>query len=134
MASNGNGNGNGSRPIATLLSDAATQVTELARQEMELARVDLRHDVAAASVTAAGFGVAGAAALVGVVFVCLAAMFALGEWLPMWASALIVGGVVLGGAGVCALVARRAMRRVQPPRRTLRTLKEDATCLRRPSS
>jgi hypothetical protein len=127
-------NGHGERPISVLVSDAATQLSQLARQEMDLARLEIREDVAAATTGAAGFGLAGGAALVGVVFLALAAMFGIATWLPMWVSAAIVGGASLLAAAVFAMVGRRAMVRVGPPERTVRTLKEDVECLRHPTN
>jgi hypothetical protein len=61
-------------------------------------------------------------------------MFGLATWLPAWASALVVGVVVLVGSGLFALVARRTLRHVRAPERTVRTLKDDARWLRHPTS
>jgi len=127
-------NGHDERPIGVLVGDAASQLSRLAHQEMELARVELRNDLTAMTAGVAGLGVAGGAALVGVVFLCLAAMFGIGEALPMWAAALIVGGALLSGAGLFALVGRHAIGRIGPPERTVRTLKEDVRCLRHPNN
>jgi len=124
----------GSRPIGELVTDAVTQLNELVRQEVDLARAELREDAAAAVVGAAGLGVAGGAALVGAIFVCLGATFGIAEAWPLWVAALVVGGAVLTAAAVAAFLGRRALRAVGRPERTIRTLKEDARSIRHPTS
>ena len=109
-------------------------MTDAASQASQLAQLEVRRDLREATAGAAGFGLAGAGAAFGTLFVLLAAMFGLATWLPAWASALIVGFVVLVGSGLVALVARRTLRHVRAPERTVRTLKDDARWLRHPTS
>src|SRR4051812_49034874 len=115
-----NGESADRRPLSGLVADAVAQASTLVREEAELARVELRHDVTAAKAGAIGFGVAGGGALLGGIFVCLAAMFGLAEAMPMWLAALIVGCVLLAGAGMFALAGRRALKEAGPPERTVR--------------
>lgn len=122
------------RPVGALLGDAARQFSQLARQEMELARMELHEDMTHATSGMTGFGLAGGAALVAVLLFALGAMFGIAVWLPLWAAALIVGGVGAAVAGLLAMQARRAIADVGPPRRTVDTLKEDVRCLRHPIS
>ena len=122
------------RPIGALVADAAGQLSTLMRKEVELARVEVKRDVAAAAVGTAGFGVAAALALVAALVLSAAAVLGLGTWIPMWLAALLVGGAEATVAGLAALAGRRAVRAVQPPERVLRTLKADVECLRHPSS
>jgi hypothetical protein len=115
------------RSIAALLSDLARDTSFLIRQEMALAKAEIAKAVANLG-TGVGLLVAGAlVAFVGLIFLCLAAVYALTLVLPNWAAALIVGGVVLAlGVGL-ALIGKRTLSGDKlMPRRTLRSLKDDA--------
>ena len=120
--------------LGELVNDAAAESSRLAHQELELARAELHESVAAAGLGLAGASLAAVAAVLGALFVGLAAMFGVATWLPLWAAALIVGGVAFAGAGFAALVAKSSTEAVHLPNRTAQTLKEDAKWLSRASS
>jgi hypothetical protein len=122
------------RSLGALVNDAAEESSRLARQELELARAELRESATAAGLGLAGFSVAALMATIGTLFFALAAMFGIATWLPLWSAALIVGAVVYAGAGLAALLAKSSTEAVHLPNRTARTLKEDAKWLSRASS
>lgn len=113
--------------IGELIRGAMGDARELIREEVALARAELRHELSKASSAAIGFGVAAAAlwfalaAFVVALSLEIAAMFA---W-PVWSGFAIVGVLlaVVGAAGYAS--GRRAVANVQPLPRTMHTLKEN---------
>jgi hypothetical protein len=62
----------------------------------------------------------------GVGFILLAGFFALELVLPAWAAAVILGAVLLIGAGIAVSAGLRRWKEVKPPVKTMQTVKEDA--------
>ena len=113
--------------IGGLVRGAMTDVRELLREEIALARAELRQEATKASAAAVQFTVAGVALLMAVA--CISIALALGisallDW-PAWAGFAIVA--VLLSIGGAAMVAggRRAIGNVQTLPRTMQTLKEN---------
>jgi Flp pilus assembly protein TadB len=109
-----------------LVKRLSTQLSELVRGELELARTEL---------TAKGkrAGAGGIVALYGVAALIAAAIAGLALVLPLWLSALLIGVVLLIVAGVLALLGRNQLRGATPPvpeqavdsvQRDVRTVKE----------
>ncbi len=98
-----------------LVQRLSSQVTELVRAELALARTEMR---AKGRRLGVGAGLAGGAAVVavgGALAMLTAAIAALALVLPVWAAALIVGAVLLAVAGVLGLLGRRQIQRGTPP-------------------
>lgn len=89
-----------------LVRQATQQVSELMRAELRLAVAELKDKGRHAGTGFGLFGGAGLVALYGVGVLLVAAVAALALVLPMWASALIIGGVLMLVAGVLALLGR----------------------------
>lgn len=113
--------------IGGLVRGALDDVRELFREEVALARAEMRHELNKASAAGVGFGI-GAVALVFAVG-CLVVALALGvatlfEW-PAWSGFAIVGVLmaVVGAVGYSA--GRHAASNVRPLPRTVHTLKEN---------
>jgi Putative Actinobacterial Holin-X, holin superfamily III len=118
-------------PVATLLNEMARDLSTLVRQEIELAKVETKQEVAKAGQAGGALGVAGLAGWLFVIFVSLAAMFGIGALIPLGWAALIVAGVwaIIGGA--CAAFGIRRLRSVRPvPTQTIQTVKEDVRWIR----
>lgn len=119
--------GSRARPLGVLVTSMIDGLRTLARQHVELAKLEVAE---AASVRAQGAGMFGGAAVVAmyaVGFLAAAGAAGLAVVLPVWASILIVGVLLLAVAGVLAMLGRRAMRTAPPAgERTKETLKEDA--------
>jgi uncharacterized membrane protein YqjE len=113
--------------IGGLMRSAMDDVRELFREEVALARAELRHELTKASGAAMQFGIAGAALLFAAT--CFVIALALGisavfEW-PAWAGFSVVA-VLLAAVGALAFSSgRRAVRTVQPLPRTLHSIKEN---------
>jgi uncharacterized membrane protein len=129
----GNGNGAGAgaaaggRPLGAVVASVVDGLRTLARQHVELARLEVGQ---AAAVRAQGAGMfAGAAVVVlyAIGFIAAAGAAGLAVVLPVWAAILIVGVLLLVIAAILVLIGRRTIRTAPPPGdRTRETLKEDA--------
>jgi hypothetical protein len=118
---------------ADLLRRLSEQVRDLVRDELVLARQDLKAKGKAAGVGAGLGAVAAALGAAGGLALVAAAIAALALLLPVWAAALIVGGVLLVVAGVAGLAARSAVRRAGSPvpDATVEGLREDVRAVTR---
>jgi uncharacterized membrane protein YqjE len=121
--------------VGDLLGRLAGDVSTLMRQELDLARAELRQDAAKAGRAGGMLGGAGVLGLLTVAFLALALMFALGNVIDLGWAALIVG-VLLGiCAAVLFAVGRKRLREINPtPEQTMQTLKEDVQWARTQAS
>ncbi|MDT0306605.1 phage holin family protein [Streptomyces sp. DSM 44917] len=120
--------------LGTLFSDVVEDAQDLFRQEVELAKAEVREEVAGAGRAAGMFGAAGFAGYMVAVFLSLALAFGLANVMDAGWAALIVAGLWALAGGVLFLRGRARMSRLSPrPERTLRTLKEDAAWARHPT-
>lgn len=115
------------RPFGTVVASAVSGFRTLARQHVELAKIE---GTEAATVRGTGAGMMAAAGVVAayaVGFLAAAGAAALALVLPVWAAILIVT-VVLGlVAALLVVLGRRAIRTAPPAgERTKEMLKEDA--------
>ena len=115
------------RPLAELMRDLSQQSTELIRQEIELAKAELRVKGKSAGVGAGMFGAAGLIALFGVGALTACLVLALATAVDAWLAALIVAVVYLAGAGVAALVGKGKVQEATPPapEQAIASAKED---------
>ena len=89
-------------------------MSTLVRDEMQLARLELRGKAERAGAGAGLLGVGAAAALLAGGAMVAAAVLALALVLPGWAACLIVGGAVALLAGLLALAGRQQVKRATP--------------------
>ena len=106
---------NGERSTGELVKDLSEQSTRLIRQEMELAKAELREKGKAAGVGAGMFGGAGVLGLYALGALTAAAILGLAEAVDAWLAALIVAAVYAAIAGVLALSGRRSVEEATPP-------------------
>lgn len=121
------------RSLGELVADATGELSTLLRKEMELAKTELKQDVSALGKGVGAFGGAGFLGYLGIIFLSLGAMFGLDAVLPLWAAALVVGGVYLLVAGALALMGKKAIGQMPGVPRTVKTLKEDVEWARHPT-
>jgi Putative Actinobacterial Holin-X, holin superfamily III len=114
------------RKLGELFADLSRDVSTLVRQEVQLAKTELRDEVSKAG--KAG-GMLGGAALMGLyclLLLAFAAAWGLSEVVPEGVAFLIVGVVFGIVAAVLFVVGRAKLRQVRPvPNETVETLKED---------
>lgn len=106
-----------------LAQDSAT----LVRQEMNLAKAELKSNVKSVARDAAMVAVGGILALVGVVVLIAFLVVAVGDALDnYWLGALVVGVLFLLVGGLLAMSSLKKLKHEEiAPTRTLETLKED---------
>jgi len=113
--------------LGSIVSNIATDITTLVRQEAELAKTELKEEASKATKAAGLFGGAGAAAHVSALLLSLALALGLAEWLDIdlgWTT-LIVGAIWLLVAIGAFAVGRQRMQAVDPvPHNTIKTIKE----------
>ena len=117
--------------LGELVAQAAKDVSQLIRGEMNLAKAELRVDVRRIGVAVALLGMAAFVACLMLVLLCFAFAYglqALGIW--PWASFLIVAGVCLAVIGLAALIALLRVRGVTGLRTTRSTVQDTIKVLR----
>ncbi|MGX7828664.1 phage holin family protein [Actinokineospora sp. 24-640] len=100
---------------AELISRVGDQVSRLVRDELALAKTELRQKGKRLGTGVALGGAAGVLAWFGLAALLVAAGAALALVLPVWAAALIVAGALLLTAGVLAAVGVGDVRKGSPP-------------------
>lgn len=119
--------------IGQLVSDATADLQKLVRQELALAKAEMRDETKRAVRAGGMFGGAGFAGYMMIVVLSFAAVFGLAHVIDLAWAALAVGGLWGIIAGLMALVGKAQLRRFSPkPQRTMETLKEDAQWVRHP--
>ena len=136
------GGGENAPTVSSLVSDVAADVTRLLRQEVDLARTEIRAEATKAVRGARSLAMGAVALHLVAILVSVGGVVALSELLASrvpalanWATAITAGavavvwlliGLILLGSG------RRRLRRLSPiPHQTIRSLKEDIAWLRR---
>ncbi|MFJ8361945.1 phage holin family protein [Streptomyces sp. NPDC093984] len=120
--------------MGELLSEVTSDVQTLLRQEVHLAKAEMRQEATKAGKAAGMYGGAGFAGAMVALFLSLAAVFGLANVIhPAWA-ALVVTGIWAAVAAVLYALGRSRMRTVSPkPQHTVETLKEDVQWARHPT-
>lgn len=124
------------RPVAELLKQLANETTTLVRQELDLARAEMREKAGKAGAGAGMWGAAGAAALLALGALTAFLILALDGVMPNWLAALIVG---IAYAAIAGFLYLRGKQRVEEagspvPEQTVETLKEDAQWAKHPTT
>ncbi len=114
------------RSIGELFAELANETSTLVRQEIQLAKTEMTQKVTSAGKDVGMIGAGGALAYAGLLALIAAVIIGLGQIIPMWLSALIVGLIVAGIGYVLIQRGLSALKRIDPaPRQTIETLKED---------
>ena len=119
------------RPLGDLFGDLATEMGNLVRQEVALAKVEITGKAKYVGTNVGYLVIGGAVAYAALLAIMAALIMLLASVVPHWGAALIVGAVV-GGIGW--LLIGKAMTALQQtdltPHETVETLKEDATWMK----
>jgi uncharacterized membrane protein YqjE len=124
------------RPIGELLKELANETTTLVRQELDLAKAEMREKAGKAGPGVGMWGAAGVTALLALGSLTAFVILALDGAMPNWLAALIVGLVYAAIAGLLYL---RGKRRVEEagspvPEKTIETVKEDVQWAKHPTT
>jgi len=119
------------RPLGDLFGDLASDMSNLVRQEVALAKVEITQKAKYVGRNVGYLVVGGAVAYAALLAIIAAIIMLLAKVVPNWGATLIVGAVV----GVIGwLLIGKAMMALQEaeltPRETVETLKEDATWMK----
>jgi uncharacterized membrane protein YqjE len=123
------------QPAGELLKQLASETTTLVRQELELAKAEMREKGRKAGPGIGMWGAAGVVSLAALGALTAFFILALDGALPNWAAALIVGAVY---GGIAAVLYVRGKQRVDEagspaPEQTIETLKEDVEWAKHPT-
>lgn len=113
------------RSIGDIFRDIAGSIQGIIRSEIKLAKIEMADSARHARSAAVSLSIGGLLGLYAMGFLLLAAMFALEVVLPAWLAALIVGGLLLIGAGIGLGAGRARWKAVHAPQKTMQTVKED---------
>jgi hypothetical protein len=128
------GAGEEDRSVGELLSAVTSDLQTLFRQEVELAKTEVRGEATKAGKAAGMYGGAGFGGYMVALFLSLAAVFGLANVMDTGWAALIVAAAWAVIAAVLYVMGRSRMQQVNPkPEQTVESLKEDAQWARHPT-
>jgi hypothetical protein len=123
-ASNGSSD---ERSLGQIVSDVSSDLSTLFRQELELAKTELKQEIGKAGKGAGMLGGAGFAGYFVLLFLSFALMLLLDRWMAASLAALIVAVLWGIAAAVLASIGRKKLKEANPQLpKTQQTLKEDA--------
>ena len=118
--------GRDDRSLGELFAELAQETSTLVRQEVNLAKTEMSEKASRAGRQVGVLAAGGAVAYAGLLAILAGVIVLLGQVIPMWLSALLVG-IVVGVVGY--LLVSRALEALKredfAPRQTMETLKED---------
>ena len=122
----GHGQTSDQRSLGEIVSDVTQDLTTLIRQEIDLAKTELKEEGTKAAKGAGMLGGAGLAGYFTVLFLSVTLMFVLDEFLDRWLAALIVTVLWAIATAMLALLGKKRLQASRPELpQTQETLKED---------
>jgi len=114
------------RSLGELFAELARETSNLVRQEVELAKTEVTQKASRVGKDAGVIGVGGAIAYAGFLALLAAVILGFGQFMPLWASALVVG-LVVGAIGYFIIQkGRNDLKHADlTPHETIESLKED---------
>jgi len=127
MQQPGHRRGGGDASVGELFSRLSEQTSALIRDEMALARAELKEKGKSAGIGAGMFGGAGALGFYALGALTACFILALATFLEAWTAALIVTVIYGAIAGVLALTGKKKVQEAGPPlpEKTVDSVKED---------
>ena len=114
------------RSLGELFSELSRQTSTLIRQEVALAKVEMKQKGTEVGKDVGMMAAGGALAYAGLLALIATVIIILAEFMPWWLSALIVSLVVLGVGGMLIQRGMSALKQTSmAPEQTIETLKED---------
>ena len=110
--------------LGDMVASLSSNLSELFRKEVELAKAELTESAKQAGKGAGLFGGAGVAGHMALLFLSLTVMFALGTFMDLVWAALIVTLIWAAAAGILAFVGKSEIDKVQGAPQTAETLAE----------
>ncbi|HET7305212.1 MAG TPA: phage holin family protein [Segeticoccus sp.] len=111
--------------IGKLVSDATSEIKSIVRDEIALAKTEVKADAIKAGIGGGLIATAGLLSLYALGLLFFAGVYALDIVLPLWLSFLIMGVLLLLVAGVLALLAKKSFTTIKgKPELTIRHAQE----------
>ena len=129
----------GGRPIdeqslGELVATMSRDLSVLVHKEIELAKAEIKQDVAAAGKGAGLFGGAGFAGLFALIFLSISLAYGISSLgVPLGCGFFAVGALYLVVAAVLALSGKKKISQVGPPEKTIETMKDNAEFAKHPT-
>jgi hypothetical protein len=115
------------KPLGDLFGDLATEVSELLRKEVALAKLEVGQNAKRVGKNVGYLVIGGAVAYAAMLAIIAALIMLLDNVMPSWGAALVVGLIVGGIAWLMIGKATAALKETDvTPQQTVETLKEDA--------
>jgi hypothetical protein len=115
----------GIRSIPEILQDVLTNIQDIVRAEVRLAKAELGDELNRARSGGLLMGVGAVAAIFSTLFLLLACVYALGRVVPNWAAALIVAAAVGVAAAVTLSLGLKRLKTIQAAPKTAASLQEN---------
>lgn len=114
------------KSLGELMGDLSRDMTTLVRKEIELARIEIKEEVAKSGKAGGMLGGTALAGYMALLMVSFAAAWGLSEVMPTGFAFLLIGLIYAAVAAVLYMKGREELQRVRPvPEQTVETLKED---------
>lgn len=119
-------------PLGAVVHRLSEQIPELVRSELRLAQAEVAEKGKRAGIGAGLFSAAGLFAVFGLGALVTTTIAALDLALPLWASALIVTGVLFAIAGLAGLSGTKQVSEATPPapEKTIAGVKQDVVTIK----
>lgn len=118
------GSNKSDRSIADVLKDIFSNVQEMVRSEIRLARAEMREEVSSTLSSAQMLAIGGVLGLFALGFILVAITQGLAMVMPAWAASLVMG-IVLGLIGTALLMTGKQHLRAPTPNKTIENVKEN---------
>jgi len=113
------------RSFADILQDVLTNVQDIVRAEVRLAKAELGEDLKRARSGGLLLGAGAVAAIFCALFLSLACVYALSLVMPEWAAALIVAALLGVAAAVTVILGVKRFKSIEAAPKTAAAVKED---------
>ena len=113
------------RSIPEILKDVLTNIQDIVRAEVRLAKAELSEELSSARTAGLLIGVGAVAVIFSALFLLLACVYALGRVMPNWAAALIIAAAVGAAAAVTLGLGLKRFKTIQAAPKTSASLQEN---------
>ena len=113
------------RSIPEILKDVLTNIQDIVRAEVRLAKAELSEELSSARAAGLLIAVGAVAVIFSALFLLLACVYALGRVMPNWAAALIIAAAVGAAAAVTLGLGLKRFKTIQAAPKTSASLQEN---------